>query len=64
MREKILKAVSLHPGARKREIMSYVCGERLEVITVVSQLEREGLLRRETYRDIANMELYDKYYVK
>lgn len=64
MAEKILAYLYDHPGARKREIAGHLhiwlCNETFLII--MQHLERAHLIRRETYRDIGNMEYYDKWY--
>lgn len=66
MREKILEYLSQRPGARKREIAGYLhvwlCSS--EFTDLMHELEDEGHIYYETYRDPAQMEFYDKWYVK
>ena len=62
--DRILAYLCDHPGARKREIAGHlhiwVCNERFGI--AMHYLECARLIRRETYRDIGNMEYYDKWY--
>ena len=66
MREKILEYLTQHPGARKREIAGnlhiWICDDEFRM--TMNGLEDDGLIYYETYKDPAQMELYDKWYVK
>lgn len=66
MREKILEYLTQYPGSRKRYIAGaigvWLCDS--EFMHMMHELEDEGLIYYETYKDPAQMELYDKWYVK
>ena len=66
MREKMLAYIAAHPGCRSREIAGgigmWLCDS--EFLHMRHELEKEGLIYAETYRDPAQMEFYDKWYIK
>ena len=65
MREKILEYLTNHPGARKREIASFLkvwqCS--FEFLATIDDMCEDNLIRAESFSDPANMEYYDKWYV-
>jgi len=65
MKEKILEFLTNHPGARKREIASFLkiwlCDS--EFIRIINEMQRNGFIRYEVFNDPANMEYYNKWYV-
>ena len=63
MKEQILNILSEHPGLRKREIASYIGIHHFKIISVLSEMEQEGLIIHKNYRDMGNMEFYEKYYI-
>ena len=60
----ILIVLMLSPGMRKREIAGWLriwqCNS--DFLSAMNRLEQQGKIRRETVRDIGNMEYYDKWY--
>ena len=66
MKQKVLEYLTRYPGARKREIAGHLrvwqCDD--EFMHLMHELEDEGLIYYVTYKDPAQMELYDKWYVK
>ena len=64
MKERLLQIITEHPGLRKREIASYanVWFLNSEFMNAMYDLQDEGLIRRQTYNDPANMEFYDMWY--
>ena len=56
----VLAHLANHPGSRLRDINAKVT--RGELIGILSELEDRGEVRRELYRDPANMEAYYKWY--
>lgn len=64
MKEQIIKIISEHPGLRKREIASYLGIHHFKIISLLSEMEKDGLITHENYSDMANMEFYDKYYIR
>lgn len=65
MKKQILDVLLEHPsGLRKREISSYTNIWIENLIHPIAELEKEGKIKRYTYRDIANFEWYDIYTVK
>ena len=64
MKEQIIKIISEHPGLRKREIASYLGIHHFKIISLLNEMEQDGLIAHENYRDMANMEFYDKYYIR
>jgi transposase len=64
MEEKILDYLRTSPnGARKREIAKHLQTSIVQILNAMSCLEREGLIFSTTYRDMANMELYDIFQI-
>lgn len=65
MREKILEYLRTNPGAHKRNIASFLkvwqCS--FEFLATMDDLYEDGLIRSEIYRDPAQMEYYEKWYV-
>ena len=65
MKEKILEYLERHPGARKRYIASYLrvwqCSH--DFLRAMADLEADRKIRRELYKDPAQMEFFDKWYV-
>lgn len=65
MKDQILDYLRKHPGARKREIAGHLhiwlCS--FDFLAAIDDLYEDGLIRYETYRDPAQMEYYDKWYV-
>ena len=64
LREKILDTVRAHPGIRKSEIASYIDCNVFNIITLLYKMCDEGVLEYHIYRDLANMEYYEQYFVK
>lgn len=64
LREKILDTVRAHPGIRKREIAGYIDCNVFNIITLLYKMCDEGVLEYHIYRDFANMEYYEQYFVK
>lgn len=64
MKEQILDILRERPGLRKREIAGYLCIHHFKIISLLGRMEQEGLLVSEYHYDPANMEFYDKYYVR
>lgn len=64
MTEKILSYLREHPGARKREIAGHLhtwqCSH--EFLRTMADLEADEKIQRETFKDPAQMEFYDKWY--
>lgn len=63
MKENIINILREHPGLRKREIASYLGCHHFKIISLLYEMENDGLLRVESIHDAANMEFYDKYFV-
>lgn len=65
LEEKIMLWLCDHPGARKREIAGGLQMWHMSDTfrNAMNSLENNGVIRYETYRDPAQMELYDKWYV-
>ena len=64
MKEQIVEILKAHPGLRKREVAQYLRVPRLKVIAPMYEMCAEGILRYEVYKDLANAEYYEKYYVE
>lgn len=64
MKEQIVEILKAHPGLRKREVAQYLRIPHLDVITPMYELCAEGILRYEVYKDLANADYYEKYYVE
>ena len=64
MKEQIIKIISENPGLRKREIASYLGIQNKKKISRKKKMEQDGLITHENYRDMANMEFYEKYYIR
>ena len=64
MKEKILSCLNRYPGARKRSIASEIHhpidGTFLRTFF---EMEDNGLIKRITISDPANLEFYDKWYL-
>lgn len=63
MKENIISILREHPGLRKREIAGYLNCHHFTIISILHEMEEDGLLRVESVHDTANMEFYDKYFV-
>lgn len=55
-----LAHITIHPGCRLRDICAKVT--RGELVGILDELEAEGKIRRELYRDHAQMENYYRWY--
>ena len=64
MKEQIIKIISENPGLRKREIASYLGIHHFKIVSLLNEMEQDGLITHENYRDMANMEFYEKYYIR
>ena len=64
MKEQIINILQEHPGLRKREIAGYLHIHHFKIISLLDEMEQEGSLVRKYHHDPANMEFYDKYYVR
>lgn len=62
----ILDYIHTHPGCRKREIASAInmwqCNKSF--LEAMAYLEKSGKIYSVTHNDPANMEFYDKWYIK
>lgn len=62
----ILNYIHVHPGCRKREIASgidiWLCDAHF--LNAMSYLEKSGKIYSVAHNDPANMEFYDKWYIK
>lgn len=63
MKEQIINILREHPGLRKREIAGYLNIYHFKIISLLDEMEQEGLLIRKYHHDPANMEFYDEYYL-
>lgn len=63
MKEKILNVLRNHPGLRKREIAAYVSCHHFTFITLLYEMEEDGLVATKYHHDPAQMEFYDEYYI-
>ena len=61
----IIGMLEKHPaGLRMRTIAHYIHKDPVkEVLPALYNLEGKGKVKSETYRDMANMEIYDKWFV-
>lgn len=63
--ESIITYIKKHPGCRKREIAGslhiWQCDTRF--LHAMGELERYGVIKSVIYRDPAQMEYYDKWYI-
>ena len=64
MKEQIIKIIFENPGLRKREIASYLGVHHFKIISLLNEMEQDGLITHKNYRDMANMEFYEKYYIR
>ena len=64
LKTKILDTVRAHPGIRKREIAGYISCNVFNIIALLYKMCDEGVLEYHTYKDLANMEYYEQYFVK
>ena len=62
MYKDILNTLRQYPGLRKRELSAILHIPLMDVVIMVSELEKIGKVYSKPYRDFANMEYYDKYY--
>ena len=64
MNEKIINYLRKYPGARKREIAGHLhiwhCDHNF--LRTMADLETDEKIRREPFKDPAQMEFYDKWY--
>lgn len=63
MKEKIIEILRDHPGLRKREIAAYVSCHHFTFITLLHEMEEDGLVATKYHHDPAQMEFYDEYYI-
>lgn len=64
LEENIIECLTCFPGARKREI-AYDCRVSVkDLIRLLYQMCDDGKLYYVIHRDMANMEYYEKYFVK
>jgi len=65
MKQKIIDYIKRHPGCRKREIAGaigvWVVDDKFRY--TMAQLEIAGAIKSVVYRDPAQMEFYDKWYL-
>ena len=66
MEERILEYLTNHPGARKREVASFLeiwlCDSTF--LATFFELEMQGLIYAVHVQDNANLEFYDTWYVE
>ena len=60
--EKIINFLRENPGSRMRTIRSFTYV--MDIITYLYELEEKGLIYCVAVHDTANMEFYNKWYVK
>lgn len=63
MKKQIVEILKNHPGLRKREVAQYLRIPHFDVIAPMYELCAEGILRYEVYKNLPNIEYYEKYYV-
>jgi hypothetical protein len=63
MEERIIKLLRERPGLRKRVVANTLHIPMKDIIAPMYQMCYEGKLRYEVYKDLPNMEYYEKYYV-
>ena len=63
MKEQIINILREHPGLRKREIAGYLWIQHFKIISLLDEMEQEGLVVKKYHHDPANMEFYDEYYL-
>lgn len=62
--EKIMQVLVENPGLRMRMIASLACMNPVkEVLPALHRLKNEGKIKSVTHRDMANMEIYDRWYI-
>ena len=62
--KKIIEFLTENPGCRMRTIASFIRKNPVkEVLPALHKLESEEKVKSVLYRDMANMEIYDKWYV-
>ena len=62
--EEIVKTLAENPGLRMRTIASFIHKNPIkDVLPALHRLEAQGIVKSVTHKDMANMELYDKWYV-
>ena len=64
MKEQIINILREHPRLRKREIAGYLHIHHFKIISLLDEMEQEGLLVSKYHHGPANMEFYDEYYVR
>lgn len=63
--EKILEIIREHEGIRMREIRGHFDNISLvELIGLLGKLEKANKIKRVLYNDPANMEFYDRWFIK
>ena len=64
--DEIMKFLAKHPvGLRMRTIAHYIRRNAVEeVLPVLYKLKDAGKVKSVTYRDMANMEIYDKWFIE
>ena len=60
--EKIINFLRENPGSRMRTIRSFT--HVMDTMTYLYEMEEEGLIYCVAIHDTANMEFYNKWYVK
>lgn len=64
LREAIIQALTKCQGMRKRTIAWTIKANVMEIISLLYQMCDEGILEYKVHNDFAQMEHYEKYYVK
>lgn len=64
MKEQIYEIIKTHPGLRKREIAGYVKASLWDVYDSLNELKAENRICSKVFRDFANMDFYDKWYIR
>lgn len=62
-KENILAVIAKFPGCRRRFIAARLKGRTADLIAPIDELVREGKIRIEFYKDPAQMEFFDRFYI-
>ena len=63
LKAKILMDIVSHPGTRLREIGNRIYYPHIKLLLIMEELEKAGKVKKVSYRDVANMEFYNEWYI-
>ena len=63
LKAKVLMDIASHPGTRLRYVGSRIHYPHIKLLLIMEELEKAGKVKSVPYRDAANMEFYNKWYI-